>query len=156
MPPLLPCSPWPRRQPIALPRFSVSRVAAAWRGLVHLWALGLVVVELPYAAGARLLAQAPPSLPAPPPPVSACVGRYGYTGCAGRLYARVLCEIVGRTVDLPAIEARLQAQFVAEQIDFKGIDVAEVEAVAVRYYVPQICPDKQQQIWSLLLPPQAG
>ncbi len=98
------------------------------------------------------VAQALAAPPMPPPPLSACVGRYGYTGCAGRLYAQLLCEIVGRPVDLPALEARLQQQFVAEQIDFKGIAVAQVEAAAVRYHVPQVCPDKQQQIWSLLLP----
>lgn len=126
------------------------------RGLRPLWALGLASVALPQLAAARLQAQGLPALLAPPPPVSACVGRYGYTGCAGRLYAQLLCEIVGRPVDLPSVEAQLQQQFVAEQIDFKGIAVAQVEAAAVRYYVPQICPDKQQQIWSLLLPQQAG
>lgn len=126
------------------------------RGFWPLWVLGLAGVAVPQLAGARLQAQALPALLAPPPPVSACVGRYGFTGCAGRLYAQVLCEIVGRPVDLRSIEAQLQEQFVAEQIDFKGIAVAQVETAAVRYYVPQICPDKQQQIWSLLLPQQAG
>jgi hypothetical protein len=26
----------------------------------------------------------------------------------------------------------------------------------VRYYVPQLCPPKRQQVWDLLLPREAG
>ncbi|MFM7312180.1 MAG: hypothetical protein ACKO0M_03275, partial [Cyanobium sp.] len=53
-----------------------------------------------------------PSLPIPPPPlappqapqlptepsaeeISRCVPSYGHTGCAARLYARLLCGVVG-------------------------------------------------------------
>jgi hypothetical protein len=103
-----------------------------------------------------VLGQTLPPQPVPPPPVSECVRRYGYTGCAARLYAQVLCEIVGSSVDLHATQQQLQLRFTEEQINFKGIAVEQVEAAAVRYYVPQLCPAKKAAIWSLMLPGEAG
>jgi len=96
------------------------------------------------------------ALPPVPPPVSACVSRYGHTGCAAKLYAEVLCQIVGQPADLNRVKSQLHERFSEEQIDFEGIPAAQVETAAVRYYVPQVCPPKQELIWGLLLPPQAG
>lgn len=97
-----------------------------------------------------------PALLEPPPPVSDCVRRYGHTGCAARLYAQLLCEIVGQTPDLDQAQRRLQQRYSDEQIDFAGIAIEQVEATAVRYYVPQVCSPKQEEIWNLLLPQEAG
>lgn len=105
---------------------------------------------------AQALPQASPALPAPPPPVSECVRRFGSTGCAARLYAQLLCEIVGSNVDLKPLGAQLQQRFGEEQINFSGISVEQVEVAAVRYYAPQLCPAKARQIWRVMVPGEAG
>lgn len=111
--------------------------------------LGAVV---PAAAWAERM---PPPLE-PPPPVSACVARYGHTGCAAWLYAQVLCEVVGQRADLYRALSQLQRRYRDEQINFSGITPAQVEITAVRYYVPQVCPPKREQVWDLMLPREAG
>lgn len=100
--------------------------------------------------------QGAPMLPAPPPAVPACVVRYGHIGCAARLYAEVLCEVVGQRADLYRALTQLQRRFSDEHINFKGITAEQVEITAARYYVPQLCPPKRQQVWDLLLPREAG
>jgi hypothetical protein len=93
---------------------------------------------------------------AAPPPVSVCVRRYGHAGCAAKLYAELLCQIVGQRSDLDREQRQLQQRYSAEQIDWSGIAVAQVESIAVRNYVPQICPEKRDEIWQLLGPREAG
>ena len=117
---------------------------------------GASVAGLGGVVPAAAWAQAVPTLLEPPPPVSACVARYGHTGCAARLYAEVLCEVVGQRADLYRALSQLQQRYGNEQINFNGITSQQVESIAVRYYVPQLCPPKRQQVWDLLLPREAG
>lgn len=95
------------------------------------------------------LAQVPP-LPDLPgsvsPELSSCVARYGNTGCAARLYARLLCDSVGRFTSSAEMEWRLADQFEQAAIDFRGITPEQVETAAVRYYSPMLCPSKSPQI----------
>lgn len=135
---------------VLLIRFAVP---PPWRALTL---AGASVVRLSGVLPADVRAQAMPRLLEPPPPVSACVARYGHTGCAARLYAEVLCEVVGQRADLYRALTQLQRRFSDEHINFSGITAEQVEIVAARYYVPQLCPPKQQQVWDLLLPREAG
>ena len=96
------------------------------------------------------LAQLPPPLPDLPGTVSSelgtCVARYGNTGCAARLYARLLCDSVGRFTSSAEMELRLADQYEQAAIDFRGITPEQVETAAVRYYSPMLCPQKSPQI----------
>jgi hypothetical protein len=115
-------------------------------------AASVAAVVLPLGAAAQGLAP----LPVAPPPVSVCVRRYGHTGCAAKLYAELLCQIVGQPSDLYREQRLLQQRYSEEQLDFSGMTAAQVETAAVRYYVPQLCPQKKEQVWGVLGPREAG
>jgi hypothetical protein len=100
----------------------------------------------------------PPPLPSVPvsPELASCVSRFGHTGCAARLYARLLCDTlrpqgawVISTETLDQMEQQLAEQFEQAGIDFKGISPEQVEIAAVRYYSPMLCPEKSPQIRQL-------
>jgi len=116
---------------------------------------------LPGLAGLPAGGQLPP--PPPPPPPSAlesgtlteldsCVARYGNTGCAGRLFAELLCSTIAQPRGLPQLEAQLQRQYQQAAIDFSGITPQQVEASAVYYYAPMLCPDRSSTIRRLFRP----
>lgn len=135
------------------------------RQVLRLWSMpggaaltlaGVGVAVLKAALPAAAWSQGSPMLLSPPPPVPACVARYGHTGCAARLYAEVLCEVVGQRADLYRALTQLQRRFSDEHINFNGITAEQVEVTAARYYVPQLCPPKRQQVWDLLLLREAG
>jgi hypothetical protein len=108
-------------------------------------------------------------LPAPPPPLPSlqpslqttplevsspealrvCVPRYGHTGCAARLYARLLCVVVGVSSSLEDLQQQLDEEYQQAAIDFRGISAAQIEAAAVTYYAPMLCPQKSGQIREL-------
>lgn len=133
--------------------------------------LGLLVggVLLQLLAPVRsqpLLPDPPPPLPAPQPPtqpstepvlledpspeaLSVCVPRYGHTGCAARLYARLLCAVVGMNASAEDLHRRLEADYERAAIDFSGISAAQIETAAVSYYAPMLCPLKSRQIREL-------
>jgi len=96
---------------------------------------------------------APPPLPSLPeaisPDLQDCVSRFGHTGCAARLYARMLCDSVGQLSSNELLQQQLAQQYEQAAIDFRGISVEQVETAAVRYYSPMLCPDKSQQIRQL-------
>ena len=104
--------------------------------------------------------QVPPPLPPPPPlpqagPLTAldtCVATYGNTGCAARLFAEVLCDTIAQPRGLPQLEQQLQRQYDQAAIDFSGITPEQVEASAVYYYAPMLCPDRSSQIRKLFRP----
>jgi hypothetical protein len=103
----------------------------------------------------------PPPLPLVPsvpvsPELASCVPRFGHTGCAARLYARLLCDTLlpqrgGFTSSetLAQMEQQLAEQYEQAAIDFKGISPEQVEIAAVRYYSPMLCPEKSPQIRQL-------
>lgn len=97
-----------------------------------------------------------PSLPSLPeaisPELQSCVSRFGHTGCAARLYARILCDSVGQLPSSEALEEQLAQQYEQAAIDFRGISPEQVETAAVRYYSPMLCPDKSEQIRQLFNP----
>jgi len=106
-----------------------------------------------------------PPVPPPPPPaapllladptaeeLSRCVPSYGHTGCAARLYARLLCDVVGLSVMPEGLQQQLDGQYERAAIDFRGITVQQVESAAVRYYVPMLCPSRSRQIQELFAP----
>ena len=107
----------------------------------------------------------PPSLPPLPPlqmadpsaaELSQCVPRFGNVGCAARLYARLLCNVVGQTASPAGLQQQLAGQYERAAIDFRGISVAEVESAALRDQVPLLCAARSQQIQQLFAPlPQA-
>ena len=98
----------------------------------------------------------PPPLPSLPeaisPELQSCVSRFGHTGCAARLYARILCDSVGQLPSSEALEQQLAQQYEQAAIDFRGISPEQVETAAVRYYSPMLCPDKSEQIRQLFNP----
>ena len=98
----------------------------------------------------------PPPLPSLPeaisPELQSCVIRFGHTGCAARLYARILCDSVGQIPSSEALEQQLAQQYEQAAIDFRGISPEQVETAAVRYYSPMLCPDKSEQIRQLFNP----
>ena len=87
-----------------------------------------------------------------PDELSTCVPRYGHTGCAARLYARLLCAVVGQTPMPEGLQQQLDGQYQRAAIDFRGITVAQVESAALRYYVPMLCPARSRQIQDLFAP----
>lgn len=102
---------------------------------------------------------APPPLPSLPeaisPDLQDCVSRFGHTGCAARLYARILCASIkaGAWVGEPdSMEAQLAEQYERAAIDFRGITPEQVETAAVRYYAPMLCPETSPQIRQLFNP----
>lgn len=121
------------------------------------WAARLaLLMGLEAPALAQLLE--PPPLPSVPvsPELASCVSRFGHTGCAARLYARLLCDTlrpqgagVTSTETLDQMEQQLAEQFEQAGIDFKGISPEQVEIAAVRYYSPMLCPEKSPQIRQL-------
>ena len=78
--------------------------------------------------------------------------RYGNTGCAARLYARLLCSTVGLNPMPEGLQRQLDGQYERAAIDFRGISVAQVESAALRYYVPMLCPARSRQIQELFAP----
>ena len=98
----------------------------------------------------------PPDLPALPATaphgLESCVPRYGHTGCAARLYAQLLCESVGRPVDIARLEEQLDLQYQQAAINFTGITADQVETAAVRYYAPMLCPSRSLEIQRLFTP----
>ena len=98
----------------------------------------------------------PPPLPSLPeaisPELQSCVSRFGHTGCAARLYARILCDSVGQLPSSEALEQQLAQQYEQAAIDFRGISPEQVETAAVRYYSPMLCPEKSEQIRQLFNP----
>ena len=108
-------------------------------------------LALPLAAPAQG-PSAPPMLGVPSTDaddLSSCVARYGNTGCAARLYARLLCEVVGQSPIPDGLQQRLDRDYEDAAIDFSGISAAQVESVAVRYYAPMLCPERSRQIQEL-------
>lgn len=106
---------------------------------------------------------APPPLPSVPeitisPELEGCVSRFGHTGCAARLYARLLCASMGSGAggavveEVERMEAQLAQQYDQAAIDFRGITPEQVETAAVRYYAPILCPEKSPQIRQLFNP----
>lgn len=84
--------------------------------------------------------------------LSRCVPRYGNTGCAARLYARLLCDVVGQTPMPEGLQQQLDQQYERAAIDFRGITVAQVESTALQDYVPVLCPARSRQIQELFAP----
>ena len=80
---------------------------------------------------------------------------YGNTGCAARLYARLLCGVVGQVPMPEGLQQQLDGQYERSAINFQGITVEQVESAAVRYYVPMLCPNKSRQIQELFAPMEA-
>ena len=115
-----------------------------WRGG---WWLGWILALAP---AVRAQPQPPllPELPAEVLP-SPCVTRYGHTGCAARLYAQLLCNSVGASVDWSALQSSLAEAFEQERLDFRGISAEQVETAAVRYYSPMLCPAHSDRIQQL-------
>lgn len=139
-----------------------SAIAIAGGLLPLLWAgPGLSQIEaLPQLPPPQLLPPteipSPPGLPAlsDPSPVelASCVPRYGNTGCAARLYARLLCDVAGQAPMPDGLQQQLDGQYERAAINFSGITVEQVESAAVRYYVPMLCPAKAKQIQALFAP----
>lgn len=124
---------------------------------------GVLPLLAPAPGPAQLAVPPPPPLapplpgtPLPPEPsdaeLGACVGRFGHTGCAARLYARLLCAVVGQPSIPEDLQAQLDGQYVRAGIDFRGITVEEVEGTAVRYYAPMLCPSRSDGIRELFAP----
>lgn len=117
--------------------------------LAGLWPLPLL---------APALAQGLPPLPQLPPApglfgaLADCVPRYGHTGCAARLYARLLCDSLGSSTTPELMQAELEQQYEQAAIDFGGITAEQVETAAVRYYAPSLCPERSPQIRQLFDP----
>ena len=84
--------------------------------------------------------------------LSSCVPRYGNTGCAARLYARLLCVVVGQNPMPQGLQQQLDGQYERAAIDFRGITVAQVESAALGYYVPMVCPARSRMIQELFAP----
>ncbi len=121
------------------------------------WRLRWTLALLPGLVVPALAQQpVPPPLPSLPdaisPELQSCVSRFGHTGCAARLYARMLCDSVGELPSSEALEQDLAQQYEQAAIDFSGISPEEVETAAVRYYSPMLCPDKSEQIRKLFNP----
>lgn len=121
--------------------------------------LGLLLLPLvPALSALRGHSQELPP-PAPPPPLASdasdCVARFGHTGCAARLYAQLLCHVVGQPQPIAPLQQVLERQYVEAGIDFRGVTVSQVEAAAVRYYAPMLCPEKSDQIRELFARPQS-
>jgi len=95
-----------------------------------------------------------PSIPPDPSPeeLGRCVSSYGNTGCAARLYARLLCEVVGLSTTPQGLQQQLAGQFERASVDFRGIGVQQVETAALRYYVPMLCSARSRQIQELFAP----
>jgi hypothetical protein len=135
-----------------------SAICAAGGGLLLMGGAGFGQVGMPPLP--------PPPAPAGVSPVPApsaeelnsCVPRFGHTGCAARLYAQLLCAVVGQSPVPPGLQQQLDSQYERAAIDFRGISVGQVESAAVRYYVPMLCPDKSREIQELFTPlaPPAG
>lgn len=133
----------------------------------------------PPALALLLLAASMRSLPAssapqvPPPPLAApvpgsdsappgarwggsnlrsCVTLHGNLGCAARLYAELLCRVVGAPPALQTLEPQLARQYALAAIDFTGLSAEAVESAAVSEQVPQICPDRSPEIQALFAP----
>ena len=131
-------------------------IAGAWRLRWTLALLpGLVVPAL--AQG-----PVPPPLPSLPeaisPELQSCVSRFGHTGCAARLYARMLCASMGSRAglstesELEQMQAQLAEQYDQAEIDFRDITAMQVETAAVRYYAPMLCPEMSPRIRELFKP----
>jgi hypothetical protein len=92
--------------------------------------------------------------PAPPPSSSVdlgrCVANLGQVGCAARLYAQLLCDNIGLQTPLSQLHQSLQSSFEQAAIDFQGITPTSIETAAVRYYTPQLCPQKSEKIIDLM------
>ena len=105
---------------------------------------------------APVQAQLPPPLPSLPstvsPELQSCVTRFGHTGCAARLYARILCSTVGKRGSTELMEQQLAEQYEQAGIEFRGITAEQVETAAVRYYAPMLCPAKSPEIRQLFNP----
>lgn len=127
------------------------------RSLRHRWAaaLGIAALALMPAAPARAQPAPPPPAVAPPPsaePDEACVPLHGHLGCAARLYAQLLCRVVGQPWPLRDLQASLASRFTQAAIDFRGITPGDVEAVAIEDHVPELCPARSRQIQELFAP----
>ncbi len=90
--------------------------------------------------------------PLPPPPTSACISRYGETGCGARLYAQLLCDHQARPLPLPTLQQQLQQGFEQAGLRFAGVSPEQVEGAAVRYYAPQLCPAQAGALRELFFP----
>ena len=114
--------------------------------------LALMLVS---ALGSPALAQVPVLPPLPTslsPELQNCVPRFGHTGCAARLYARLLCDTVGKRVSTALMEQQLAEHYEQAGLEFRGITAEQVETAAVRYYAPMLCPAKSPQIRGLFNP----
>jgi hypothetical protein len=136
----------------------------------------LLLLAAPLAAPlpAPLFARPSSSAPAlPPPPLAApplggdtapavgpsdthalrnCVMVHGNLGCASRLYAELLCRVVGAPRPVQTLEPLLARQYALAQIDFTGLSAQAVESAAVSEQVPQICPARSWEIQALFAP----
>ncbi len=109
-----------------------------------------LMVFLPVLWVPIAIAQVPPLPSLPEASPAECTLRYGHLGCAAKLYAQLLCSSVeGGLNDGRVMEQALADQFEQAAIRFSGISAEQVEQAAVRYYVPLVCPEKQQQILEL-------
>ena len=123
-------------------------------GLRWGWCLALVSgLMAPLQAQPQALPPLP-SLPQPAvdPELQSCVARFGHTGCAARLYAQLLCRVVGDAAASEQLQQQLTEQYEQAAIDFSGITPEQVETAAVRYYSPMLCPEKSPQIRQLFNP----
>lgn len=84
--------------------------------------------------------------------LSDCVPRFGHAGCAARIYAQLLCQVVGRSVPFEPLEQRLAREYAQASIDFSGITVTQLETSAVEDYAPMLCPQNSQRIRGLFAP----
>jgi hypothetical protein len=112
------------------------------------WRLGgppLALLQLLLA----MPSQSQPLLPAVP---SACVSRYGNSGCAAHLYAQLLCDTVGSATTMQRLEPRLQTAFEQAGINFVELTAEAIETAAVREYTPMLCSPKSREIRELFQP----
>lgn len=97
----------------------------------------------------------------PPPPLAtplpgtdlrSCVALHGDLGCAARLYAELLCRVVGAPPPGQTLEPLLARQYALAAIDFSGLTAEAVESAAVSEQVPLICPARSPEIQALFAP----
>ena len=119
----------------------------------------VLALSLMSALAAPVRAQLSAPLPALPPlpstvspELQTCVARFGHSGCASRIYARILCDTVGQWGRSLWMEQQLEEQYEQAGIEFRGITAEQVETTAVRYYAPMLCPAKSPQIRQLFNP----
>jgi hypothetical protein len=129
------------------------------------WRSAAVLMLTPLLLDGAVRAQWPPALSPPPAvpaapavleePLAECVPRQGDAGCAARLYAQVLCALVGRGPERAVArwQTWLQRRYEQAGIRFEGLTAEQIEQRALEEQVPQLCPASTEAIRSLFSTP---